>query len=97
MPVIKLQTMSMRSVVDTPHRPHKKRVFTDDEYNFLCSLPVSDLRVRIAGGRQVISLLARPDMLNMTPAQANAIASNLRYQIDEINKIIQQKRSLTNG
>jgi len=75
-------------LVSAPARPKKKRVFTEDEYKFLESLPAADLLRRIRQGHHLIGLLEHPAMLNMTPREAARVSSNLRFQIDEITAII---------
>lgn len=90
--VVGLKTLDMRAQVpgfkSVPQRPHKKRVFTEDEWSFLNGLPTQELYWRIGQGRRLIGLLYRPEMLNMTRREADRISSNLRYQIEAIESII---------
>lgn len=91
------QTIGLKSVsIAGNKRATKKRVFTEDEYNFLKTRSIDDLKARIGRGYQLIGLMYNPAMLNMTQKQADAITSNLRYQIDEIQKII-NNRSVYHG
>lgn len=93
--VVGLKTLSMRSNLSSftsnQIRPIKKRVFTEDEINFLKTRTVNDLETRIQRGNMIINLLYNPSMLNMTHEQADMISSNLRYQIDAIREIIRSK------
>ena len=79
------------SFLSTGLRPRKKRVFTEDEWRFLNSLPDEDLMARIGQGDRLIELLHRPEMLNMTQGLAAKVASNLRYQQDAIREIIKKR------
>jgi len=92
--VVGLKTLTLRSTayISTNQRPHKKRVFTDDQLTFLKSKSINDLEERIKKGRLIIRLLDNPAMLNMTPKSANYISSNLEFQIDVISEIIRQKK-----
>ena len=102
MPVVGLKTLRVSgdasglNYVDLAVRAHKKRVFTDDEWKYLQSRPTAELHYRIAQGDFLIALLARPEMLNMTPTSAAKIQSNLRFQQDAIREII-TARSKSNG
>jgi len=99
--VVGLSTLRMNSsvpgFVSTEIRPLKKRVFTEDEINYLNTRSINDLRRRIETGRQLIGLLHRPDMLNMTQAHAAAISSNLKYQIETIQAIVDKKQLENKG
>lgn len=72
----------------TPIQPAKRRVFTEDEWNFLNSLPSSDLARRIRQGEFLIRLLHSPQMMNTTQKEADRLSSNLKYQIEAIQSII---------
>lgn len=93
--VIGLNTLSLRAtsptLLDTPQRALKRRVFTEDEWNFLNSLPTAELYYRIGKGDQLIHLLSRPEMMNMDSQKAAMITSNLRYQQDAIREIIESR------
>ncbi len=97
--IVGLRSLELRSVpasmgnTYSAIRPIKKRTFTEDEYKFLCSLSIEELLERITQGDTLIALLNRPEMMNMTPASANQISSNLKFQQDEIRKIIKAKSS----
>lgn len=97
--IVGLNTLDLRAraarpgpdVVDVAVRAHKKRVFTEDEWNFLNTCPTLDLQHRIRQGDLLIGLLSRPEMLNMTADRANEISSNLRFQQDAIGDIIKHR------
>lgn len=93
--IVSLQTLDLRgitpAIVDTPLRALKKRVFTEDEITYLNSRPTIELYHRIRMGDNLIKLLYRPEMLNMTQSRADAISSNLRYQQDFIKEIIKAR------
>jgi len=95
MPTVGLKTLTLKAtspdIVSGPVRPHKKRVFTEDEYKFLNTRSTEDLFARVLQGRRLIELLHRPDMLNMTPKSAAYYSSNLKYQIDEIYVILKSR------
>lgn len=96
--VIGLKTIAMRGaavqpVTSTPARPLKRRVFTDAQWSYLYTLSTDELKRRISQGLVLIGLLYRPEMLNMTQPQADMISSNLRYQIDAIQAIIDTRGS----
>ena len=74
-------------------RAWKKRVFTEDEWNFLNTLPTAELRNRIQTGHALIGILHRPEMMNMTPQLAAMVSSNLYFQIEAIQKIIDARPS----
>lgn len=94
--VIGLKTLDLNAVtapmLDTRLRPHRKRVFTEDEWNFLNTRPTAELQARVACGDTLIKLLYRPEMLNMTQRQADALSSNLRFQQDAIREIIKARK-----
>lgn len=94
--IVGLKTLDMRGSsgmnhVSTAVRPNMKRVFTEAEYQMLLQCSTENLRQRLAKGHMVIGLLHRPDMLNMTPKMANEISSNVHFQMDEIQKIINSR------
>ena len=93
--VIGLKTIDVRAktmpVVSAPQRAFKQRIFTEDEWNYLNTLPTRELRQRVEFGNLIIRLLYQPEMLNMTPRQADALSSNLRYQQDAIREIIKSR------
>lgn len=93
--IIGLKTLDLRSslpkLIDTPLKASKKRVFTEDEWEFLNTRPTKELWFRIRRGDFLIRLLHSPEMLNMTPAQASMISSNLRFQQDAIMEIIKSR------
>lgn len=95
MAVVGLNTLNLNTtgpgLNSSPFRPHKKRVFTEDEYKFLLTCTNEDLLRRIKQGRSLIEMLKRPEMLNMTPKSAAYYSSNLNYQIDEIRNIIKSR------
>lgn len=92
MPTVKMKTLSLAAkVVSTPQRAMQKRVFTDDQWMMLQGETIETLKKRIANGHFLIGLLYRPEMLNMTGPMADFVSSNLRYQIDEINRLIEAK------
>ena len=98
--VVGLKTLKLHSqaistgpaFMNTPARAKKRRVFTEDEWRYLNTRPTMELSQRIAYGQQLIGLLYRPEMLNMTPQKAAMISSNLRYQIEAIQQIIDSRR-----
>lgn len=98
MPVVGLKSLKLNSQrgVDVAQRAHKKRVFTEDEYNFLQTLSIGELKNRQNLGRNLIAILYNPAAMNMTPKQAAAVSSNLKFQIDAIQNIINAKE-LSNG
>lgn len=100
--VIGLNTLTMQSqVVSTgprkvsaPQRPHKKRVFTEDEWRFLHTRTDEDLYRRIFRGDQLIQMISTPAMaesLGMRPQEANRLISNLKFQQDAIREIIRKR------
>lgn len=94
--VIGLKTLDIRGAsgmnhISTPVRPSKKRVFTENEYQELLRCSTKELRGRLAKGNFAIWLLHRPEMLNMTPVIANMVSSNVHFQMDEIQKIIDSR------
>lgn len=97
MPVINLRTLDLRgkvsgpALVDGAVRALKKRVFTEDEWNFLNTRSTADLQHRIRQGDIIIRMLYRPEMMNMSQARADEISSNLRFQQDEIREIIKKR------
>lgn len=95
--IVGLKTLNIKSNLSSftsnQIRPIKKRVFTEDEINFLNTRAVNDLETRIQRGNMIISLLYNPSMLNMTQSQADMISSNLRYQIDTIREIIRSRQN----
>ncbi len=96
---LKLQSDVQRTGMDaisTAIRAHKKRVFTENEWEFLNSLPDNELVWRIEKGDMLIGLLHRPEMMNMNPKEANKISSNLKYQQDAIRSIL-TNRSKNDG
>lgn len=99
--VIGLRTLELVSTtpsfVSTPQRADKKRVFTEDEWKYLNSLPTEELEHRIAYGNTLICMMYRPELLNMTSKQADALSSNLRYQQDAIRSIIAHRKENFNG
>lgn len=100
--VIGLKTLSIRSQVaqmkhtDTRLRPFKKRVFTDDEWVFLHTLTDEDLHGRIQRGRMLTTMLENYEWMNMTRKQAKTITSNLHFQMEAIQCILDE-RSKANG
>lgn len=91
--IVGLNTLNLRAergstVKSTAIRPHKKRVFSEAEYAYLHALDTEELYRRIAVGNQLIALLHRPEMMNMTAGKAAQTASNLRFQQDAIRQII---------
>lgn len=98
MPVVRLQTVDLSSsVVSAGKRPHKKRVFTEDEWKFLHTRDNADLLRRIGQGHRLIKMLGNPAMLNMTQASAAYYQSNLRFQIDAIWRILESRGVERNG
>lgn len=95
--VIGLHTVELVSTTpsftSTPKRADKMRVFTDDEWIYLNTLSIAELENRIRLGNNLIDMLYRPELLNMTSKQADALTSNLRYQQDAIRAIITQKET----
>lgn len=91
--IVGLNTLKLQSTINTVIRPHKKRVFTEDEWNFLNRQTTEDLKWRISQGDLIINLLKRPEMLNMTPAQAAMISSNLKFQQEAIREIIRSRQN----
>ena len=96
--IVGLKTLDLRGVLSpmsrhTPHRAHKKRVFTEDEWRFLHTRTDEDLARRILQGDNLIALLNRPEMVNMVAGEAARIASNLRYQQDAIREILKGRQS----
>jgi hypothetical protein len=93
--IIGLNTLSLRAtsptLLDTPQRALKRRVFTEDEWNFLNTRPTKELHYRIYKGDLLIDLLNRPEMMNMASQKAAEITSNLRYQQDAIREIIESR------
>lgn len=93
--VIGLSTLSIKAtsptLLDTPQRALKRRVFTEEEWGYLNSRPTVELYYRISQGDLLIRLLYRPEMLNMSQAKADMISSNLRYQQDAIREIIKSR------
>ena len=93
MPVIQLKTVNLQakpvgmSDKSLSIRAMKKRVFTEDQWAMLNTQPDYDLRERIDRGDLIISLLYRPEM-NITKLKADEVSSNLRFQQDAIQKII---------
>lgn len=84
-----LKTLIIKeSITSFPHRPQKKRVFTDEEWAFLNSRTNEDLYGRIEQGNRLIELLGSPQILNMVKGEANYLSSNLRYQQDAIGSIL---------
>jgi hypothetical protein len=99
--IIGLRTLELVAVspkfVDTPERAFKRRVFTDDEWRYLNSRPTAELHARIALGSRLISLMYRPELLNMDQRQAAQLSSNLRYQQDAIREIIKARNEVNDG
>lgn len=81
------------AVNNSPKRPFMKHVFTEDEWSFLNTRSNKDLIKRIAKGDLLISLLHRPEMMNMVPNEASRISSNLLYQQDAIRSILKSRVS----
>lgn len=106
MPIVGLKSLQLRSsrgavgqpIVSTGIRPTKKRVFTEDEWAYLHQQTTEDLYRRIFQGDQLIELLHRPEMLNISNGEAAKVASNLKYQQDAIRQIIAGRtKELKNG
>ena len=94
--VIGLKTLDMQMttgprLVDTAIRADKKRVFTEDEWKKLNKMSTAILKQKILTGDFLINILSRPEMMNMTPQQANMISSNLKFQQDAIREIIDSR------
>ena len=77
--------------VSTAVGPDKKRVFSEDEWSKLNTESTITLRGRIARGQLLIRLLNSPEMLNVTPSEADMLSSNLNYQIEAIRSIIDNR------
>ena len=90
--VIKLKTLDMQATMPnetfTPLRPHKKRVFTEDEWRFLNTLSTAELFNRMKQGEILTKMLENYEWLNMTHGAAKTLTSNLHYQMDAIESII---------
>lgn len=78
-------------VVSVPYPASKKRVFTDEQWQFLNTLSNQELFGRIGQGYHLIGLLYRPEMLNMNGPKADMVSSNLRFQIDAIWTILEAR------
>lgn len=75
-------------IVSAGKRPDKKRVFSDDDWSKLNRMRNDELLRRINQGKHIITLLYRPEMMNMNNKQADMISGNLRFQIDDIWSIL---------
>ena len=75
-------------------RPQHKNVFTDEKWAKLNAMPTRSLRLRIRKGHYLIRNLHSPEKLNMTKGEAAKISSNLRFQIDEIQRIIDRRKEV---
>lgn len=91
--IIGLNTLALRGNVpgmghtDVAIRAHKKRVFTEAEYQSLLKQSVAELRNRIIKG----DILIADTVSKIGDKLAAPIVSNLKFQQDEIQKIIDSK------
>jgi|SRR3972149_10717238 len=76
---------------DTATGSRDKRVFTEEEWAHLHRQTTDDLLKRIGHGKFLIQMLHSPQIINVTPKEADRLTSNLRYQIDAIWEIIRAR------
>lgn len=89
--IIRLKTLDLQAAISTPRPAYKRRVFSDQEWQYLNNLPTIELIRRVGWGQYLINLLHNPAILNITPAEGDKLSSNLKYQIEAINHIIKER------
>ena len=95
--VVGLSTLKIRSeIVSIPRTARGSKVFSDESWHKLNQMSTEELKSRIKKGNLIIGLMYRPEMSH-TKAEADKVSSNLRYQQDAIQKIIEGRREIENG
>ncbi len=91
--IVGLQTLKVRGVavgpsrqiISTPTRGRQKRVFSDSDWLKLNRMPTQELKNRIQKGDDIILMMTSTGEPSMT---VNILASNIKFQQDEIQRII---------
>jgi hypothetical protein len=90
--VIGLKSLHLRgSVPPSTYPKPSNSVFTEDEVALLLGLGTDSLRSRLAQGQQLINLLSHPAVINLSVEERNQLIGRLRFQMDEIQNIINHK------
>lgn len=94
--VIGLKSVSLKGSIGKPgYTPIMQRspdrIFTEDEQNYLKSLPTEVLWTKYNQGANLVKIWSSESIINLTRGESAKMASNMRYQMDFIMSIIRKR------